>query len=488
MSHLPLDLSSFTATTTGCVLTILDGSANQEYLFHYETTAVTELHSGRVQIHDKNGSFISLYPSQMVDLGLTVAGLTATIVSCQGVDTLESQIIVTQANFLTTIGSGSIDSTKEYFLDGIIDMGSTSIEIPLNGMNIKGYDFNLSGLTSTALDYTMFTSPIGGSGDVLWVDFHIDVSGVGSQVLDIVGLTGFEAFEIARINFNNCSSLGEIDTYRQGLETGTGRFGGSPSLTLHGTWVGGFRITTSIVRSMSDTTTEPLFKAGTAFVMNSRFLTDINCDLGTLQPFADFAPANFTNPSTLQFKGAIISRDGAFDSSDTNILPNISREDLASDFDNNIGVDNTFVGGRAFVSSESVTTVSSQGAYYTLNANWDSNNLQHFDSPAGGQLRHLGNNPREFKVTVNFNIESTATNEIGIRLKKWDNSAGSFSEFAERAREINSFVGGRDVGFYNFSFNVTLDQNDYIFFQVRNNTSADNLTLELSSDFSIEQR
>ena len=103
-------------------------------------------------------------------------------------------------------------------------------------------------------------------------------------------------------------------------------------------------------------------------------------------------------------------------------------------------------------------------------------------------MRHLGNNPREFKINVNFNIESTAANEIGIRLRKWDDSAGSFSEFAERAREINSFVGGRDVGFYNFSFNVTLDQNDYVFFQVRNNTSTDDLTLELSSDFSIEER
>tara|TARA_R110001606_G_scaffold47323_2_gene120466 strand:- start:23 stop:1384 length:1362 start_codon:yes stop_codon:yes gene_type:complete len=399
----------------------------------------------------------------------------------------QETILVTQSNFATTLG-GTIDSTKLYQIEGVIDTGTTSIEIPATGLSLKGNSFDLSGLVSTEANYTMFTSPVGGSGNLLGSDYYVSVTGAASKIYDITDATGFNAFEFSRVNYNDCTSLGDIYNYRQGLESGTGRFGGSPSLTLHGTWVGGYRITTSIVRSMSDTTTEPLFKAGTAFVMNSRFLTDINCDLGTLQPFADFAPANFVNPSTLQFKGAIISRDGAFDSPDTNILPNISREDLASDFDNNIGIDNTFVGGRAFVSSESVTTVSSQGAYYTLNANWGSNNLQHFDSPAGGQLRHLGNNPREFKITVNFNIESAPTNEIGIRLKKWDNSAGSFSEFAERAREINSFVGGRDVGFYNFSFNVTLDQNDYIFFQVRNNTSINNLTLELSSDFSIEER
>jgi hypothetical protein len=395
-----------------------------------------------------------------------------------------STVVVKQASDL----SGTLLSNVVYFIDGIIDMGSQSIEVPAGGLSLIGSTFDVCQLTSSAAAYTMFTSPVGGSGNLLGKDLGFTASGAGSQVFDLVSATGFSAFEFARINFNNCTSLGTVDNYRQGLEDGTGRFGGTPTLTLKGTWVGGYRITTSIVRSLSAGMTTPIFSAGVGFSMASRFLTDINCDLPALAPLMDFAPANFTNPSTLQLKGAIISRNGAFDSTDTNILPNISRADLASNFDDNIGLDNTFVGGRAFASSESVTTVSSQGDYYTLNANWGSNNLQHFDSPSGGQLRHLGNNPREFKINVNFNIESTAANEIGIRLRKWDDSAGSFSEFAERAREINSFVGGRDVGFYNFSFNVTLDQNDYVFFQVRNNTSTDDLTLELSSDFSIEER
>ena len=72
--------------------------------------------------------------------------------------------------------------------------------------------------------------------------------------------------------------------------------------------------------------------------------------------------------------------------------------------------------------------------------------------------------------------------------RKWDDSTSSFSEFQERARQINSFVGGRDVGFYNFSFNITLDQNDYIYFQVRNNSGNNNLTLEADSDFLVEER
>ena len=402
---------------------------------------------------------------------------------------LNSTVVVNQSNKDVTIG-GVIDSSKQYLLDGIIDMGTTQITVPPTGMTIKGLSFDISGLTSSADNYTMFVSEsiAIGSGNLLGQDYYIEVSGVNSKVYEIYDANGFNAFDFQRVNYINCTSLGDIYDYRQGLEEGTGRFGGSPSLTLHGLWRGGYRVTTSIVRSMSDTTTEPLFKAGTLFQMNSRFLTDMNVDLGTLQPFLDFAPANFPNPSTLQIKGAIFSRDGVSNASDSNIFPNISPADLASDWDNNIGVNNTFIGGRAFVDSENLTNIVSGSTWYTLNAVWGSNNLQHFDSPSGGQLRHLGNDPREFKITVNFIIESVENNDVGIRLRRWDNSASSFVEFNERARQINSFVGGRDSGFYNFSFNTVMDKDDYVYFQVRNNSGNANITLENGSDWIIEER
>ena len=163
-------------------------------------------------------------------------------------------------------------------------MGATSIEIPSGGINIKGYDFNISGLTSSENSYTMFTSPVGGSGDILWSDFKIEVTGTSSQVLDVVADTGFEAFEIDRINFNDCTSLGEIDNYRQGLETGTGRFGGTPNLILSGAWIGGYFIETSIVRSLTDGSYS-LYEEGTAFTMASRFRSNQNIDLNTTVAF-----------------------------------------------------------------------------------------------------------------------------------------------------------------------------------------------------------
>ena len=187
--------------------------------------------------------------------------------------TLLNRVIVKSASdFL-----GELSSTKEYFIDGEIDMGSQSIEIPVGGLNITGYSFDVSKLTSTADNYTMFTSPIGGSGNVLGKDYAIEVSGTDSKVYDIFDATGFNAFEFARVNYDNCSSLGVISGYRQGLEVGTGRFGGKPELTLSGTWLGGYFIDTSIVRGMQDGAYS-LFKAGAGFSMDSRFRSNMNID------------------------------------------------------------------------------------------------------------------------------------------------------------------------------------------------------------------
>jgi hypothetical protein len=398
-----------------------------------------------------------------------------------------NRIIVTPSNVGTTLG-GTIDSTKEYFLDGIIDLGTIEITVPADGINIKGYDFNLSALVSTENNYTMFKSDVGGSGDVLMTDLYIQASGTSSKVYDLTDSNGFHAIEVNKINYIACTSLGELNGYRQGLEIGTGRFSGSPSLTLSGTWLGGFRITTSIVRGLSSSMTTPLFAAGTGFVMNSRFLTDINVDLPALASFSDFAPSNFTNPSTLQVIGAIVTRNGVSDSTDSNYFTAITEKDLASSWQNNQGLPNTFVGGRNTITSENLTVIGAGSTFYDLNAIWTASELQHFDTPSSNQLRHLGNNPKEFKVICDVIIEGPANNDLTLRISKYDASSGTTSVVVDQRRQINSLVGGRDVAFFNINDNVTLEQNDYIFLRVANNSGNGDVTAENTSYFIVEER
>lgn len=417
-----------------------------------------------------------------------VGGLFEKIVNNLDNNPLENRIIVNQSNVATTLG-GVIDSSKEYFIDGVVDLGSTQITVPTTGITLKGFSFDVSGLVSSDDNYTMFISEsIGiGSGNILGADFYISVTGAGSKVYELYDATGFNAFEFVRVNYNNCSSLGDIYNYRQGLESGTGRFGGSPSLTLHGLWEGGYRITTSIVRSLSGLMTAPLFKKGIAFQMSSRFLTDINCDLPTLAPFCDFDTGSFPNPSTVQIKGAIFSRDGSFNANDNNIFSNLSASDLVCDWDNNIGIPNTFVGGSLNNTTQVTTNIITQGEAVDLDGNWSSVDLQHFDSPSNGRLRHIGINPREYNVSWDFVIDGASNGEYEIFLIKIDTLANVSVEYRQ-IRVVNNLQGGRDVGYWNGQTSVILNQNDFIFWQIANVTGNQDCILEVDSSWTVKER
>jgi len=404
---------------------------------------------------------------------------------------LDNIVICNQSNKDTTLG-GVIDSTKEYFLDGIIDMGTTQITVPTGGMTIRGYSFDISGLRSSEDNYTMFISEsiAIGSGNLLGIDYYVGVGGTSSKVYELYDATGFNAFEFQRVNYIDCTSLGDIYNYRQGLETGTGRFGGSPSLTLHGIWLGGYRITTSIVRNMDNATTEPLFKEGTLFEMRSRFLTDINCDLGTLQPLLDFQVINFPNSSTLQLKGCEITRGGNYDAEDSNITPNINRGDLPCYWKDNNGILNTYVGGTTSVTSEELTNVAAGSTYYTIEGVFTGNGEQHFTASADGKLTHLGVNPIEYEVTASLVLESTQNNDLTVRFRKWDDSASAFInlDYTEQTRQVNNLQGGRDVAVFVMSSGLTLSENDYVQLQVKNNSGNNNVTMESGSFFRLQER
>lgn len=397
---------------------------------------------------------------------------------------LKNRVVVQEPAHL----SGDLDSTKEYFIDGVIDFTGTgvSIEVPAGGLEISGYSFDTSKLVCSDAGYKLFTSPAGGSGNLLGKDYAVDVSGAGSQVYDINAATGGEAFEFSRINYNNCTSLGEINGYRQGLESGMGRFGGSPNLVLSGTWLGGYTIVDSIVRGLDSGFAGALFEEGDSFVMNSRFRSNQNIDLPASAAFFDFQPSNFPNASTVQLDNCIISRDGVFDSTDTNITPNLGRASVKAKYDGNIGIKNTFEGGRCTITAEVATT--GTGTFTALLGTWGATDLQHFDSPGNGQLRHLGQTPREYKATIELTLDSNSNNELEIRLRRFDASSATTDTVFSAVRQVNALAGARDVAFFTVIDNVELDQNDYAFIEVRNNTAPNNVTAEIDSVFFLERR
>ena len=239
---------------------------------------------------------------------------------------------------------------------------------------------------------------------------------------------------------------------------------------------------------MSDTTTEPLYKAGTWLVMNSRFRSNQNIDLGTLQPFFDFSPSNFTNPSTNDLDGMIISRDGVFNPLDTNITPNMDKWDVVANWRWNFWIGNTFVWWRLSVTTEVTTTINTQGVFEVLDWVWTSSDLEHFDEPVNWQLRHLWIFPREFRVVFQSPVDWNSNQEIAIRVRKYDSSTTTTSTIFTQTKQINNLIWWRDVAFFDIIANVELDINDYVFLEVANNSWTQNVTAELDGFLLVEAR
>ena len=346
----------------------------------------------------------------------------------------------------TAADFGVIDSAKVYVVDGVVDMSGVSIEVPAGGISIAGYTFDASKLVCTDNSYTMFTSPVSGSGNVILTNIGIETSGDSSKVFDLTDATGFNAVEMSAVNFNNCTSLGQIKNYRQGFETGTGRFGGKPELTLAGTMLGGYFIESSIARMLTDGGYF-LFKAGLGLTMGSRFRSNQNLDLNTNIGFFDFSPANFLNSNTLQLTECIITRNGIADPTDTTITPNINHTDIASVWRNNSGIENTFIGGCISITTEVQTTILLPNTFVDLAGTWGDMDLQHFTHDINGQLKHIGSGSRNYNVFLDVPIDGGSNDELDLKVVVWDSSASAFVDYKMNRRVVNNFQGGRDVAF-----------------------------------------
>lgn len=393
---------------------------------------------------------------------------------------ITGRIVVTEGSQL----GGTIDSTKEYYLDGIIDMAGEEITVPAGGLFISGINFDLSGLVNTANNEKLFVGA--NAGDVLFMNFFIEMSGAGSQVYDLTDDDGTHAIEIDRVNYNNCTSLGTASGYRQGLETGTGRFGGTPEMTLAGTWAGGFFIDVSIVRGLT-AGAYSLFKAGASFSMASRFRSNQNIDLPTSASFFDFSPSNFVNPSTVQLDNCLVSRNFVFDSSDALLIPNMDAADLEAQWRGNTGIDNTFIGGESCITVTALTSLT-MGVSAPVAGTYVASDLQHFDAPANGQLRHLGASPLEYKVQADYPMDGTAGDVLILIVQKSINDGSTWTDEITQTREVNNFPGPVDKALFNLRGKLTLANDDRIRIAVENTTSGNDVTAELDSCFDVEER
>ena len=154
----------------------------------------------------------------------------------------------------------------------------------------------------------------------------------------------------------------------------------------------------------------------------------------------------------------------------------------------NNGLNNTFVGGEGIITAELVTTITTDGVFVDLAGTYSPGGLQHFDSPVNGQIRHLGNSPREFSVTGQLVIEGTSNDVIDIKLVIFRDATSTFEDAKSQSRVINNLQGIRNVAYFNISDNIILDINDYVKMQVANIGATNDVTMEIDSFLLIGAR
>ena len=161
---------------------------------------------------------------------------------------------------------------------------------------------------------------------------------------------------------------------------------------------------------------------------------------------------------------------------------------MPSGWKGNNGIPNTFVGGELNITAETDSVITTSGVFVDLAGTYTASDLQHFDEPSNGHLRHLGNSPREYKISGQLVIDSAANDEVDLKVVIYRSATTSFEDGRTVRRVINALQGGRNVAYFILSDRIILNENDYVKLQVANVNATTDITAEIDSFFDIVAR
>ena len=411
---------------------------------------------------------------------------TANVLTLQGL-TADSIIVVKTASDL----SGTLVSDKVYLVDGEIDMGTQTITVPSTGLEIMGYGIGVSKLSSTENSYTMFVDAASDAGTLFVSEITIDVSGTTSQVFDLDNSGASGAVELKAINFENCTSLGTLDAYRQFLLDNSFWLSCDEGLTFAGTWAGGASIQTLLVRDF-----DPGAAGGTVFTGStspaltfaSRFICNGNINVPTGATVYDFEASMFTNDADFELLFGEYTGAGTVIAVKSPVIDNTSTKSRHRD---NNGLVNTYVGGRWYIdTADAVDTVIAVVDTYVKAAGTTTEaDLQWMSSAANNDLTYDSTQTAQIQISGSINVSAAsggADKNITLTLRHWDDSASAYVDLPNKARGIStsatSFHNICVIGF------ATVDVSDRIELWIENNTDTVNLAIDDGSLLAITER
>jgi len=395
-------------------------------------------------------------------------------------DQLATQIVyVTEASQL----AGDLDSTKVYFLDGQIDMGTQSIIVPPNGLNIRGHGFGISGLFSTEDNFDLFIGDgVNYSGDLFLTEMDIRISGVGSQVFLLDNEQNFNAIEWNTVNFIACTSLGTATDYRQGLCRNVAWISCKEGITMEGTWSGGWAALDSIV--VGAPMTGILFEAGPTLLIGGSFRSNINIlGIGTAGGyFTDFAPANFV------LDGGF-SLDNVRGPNTVINTPNMPSSNTKARIRNCVGIGNTYVGGALAPTADSVVSFPAIDTNVQITSAMTLEEEYWFSKANTNGLQSDSDLEVEVVAEGTMSFSGQSNDEMAVQLRKWDNSAGSYVNIGpEYLTTLNGGKLGTRAENVSFSAVTKMNKLDRIEVWIKNVSDTVDISVLAGGQFKVFER
>lgn len=143
--------------------------------------------------------------------------------------------------------------------------------------------------------------------------------------------------------------------------------------------------------------------------------------------------------------------------------------------------------GGIYISSASATTISDTTNYFAAAGTTTSQpHLTDFDMPANGRLRYTGKVPVHAHLVISTSLTSASSNQVvHLRIGHYDDSAATTTYLAASEIDQKTQASGGDVIAAALHGDVTLEENDYIFCGIRNETTASNVTLNFAYIFAM---
>lgn len=379
----------------------------------------------------------------------------------------------------------NIDSTKNYMIDGAIDMGTTQIKVPVDGISISGLNGGreVCVLYSSEDNYTMFINDDGGfAGNVLAESMTFRTTGTNSKLFDLDN-NGFNgSFEFVGVNFggfgpNFTESLGSLTSYRQVFMEACGFYNVKDGFTLNGSFSGLVIQNSNVIGTDAFT----LLKEGTSLTFSGSVRSNINfLSVNTSSVLMDFQESNILLKGGLSLENV---RSGAADA-----LPNITGSSTYARFRNCLGIRNTYVGGQYTITTQSTTNIVSSNTPVKMAGTTTYNDLQWFTQTTDNSFVYDGDQNIEVECKAVISVSGSNNDQANLFFRQWDDSAGSYIDAPKSKATLNGgLLGTRAEGIPFFGYFV-LDNNDRIEVWIENDGDNNDMTALAGGLVSVTER